>query len=831
MSAPHLRDGHAEPLGATNRSASPERLGKLPALPAKVTASNKSGDIRPQPLTKPQTPGPIEQNASAHRSKRSESSSSASSTKSATSLSKEAIKKVDKVASHQPHNTNNASYRHVPINASDESIEQDHKPPQSDSGSVNPSQSKAQTRENVATSEDPFADNAAIEPSPIPAAHPAVPPIMAVHKAVSNLNPAASRPLSRTGSTATISSTRSSVSQLTSADVAGTALNYNQMAVKVVVRVRNVYTYQNQNQNASRPGTGTSSIDSKTPSVDDPQKVCINLSSPELSNKLEIVDPKGEKGGRSFNFDSVFGMETNQETVYEVAVHPLIQKCLEGYNGCVFAYGQTASGKTHTMAGPGQRMYDSLNENVTSLHADTGLISRVVHQLNNHVKQHRGKLDEASGNCIDFVIKVSYLEIYNETLIDLLVDKDKQESLKIRMEPGSTSGKDLYVQNLSERYISNLQDYRRILEVGAKNRTTGETNMNEASSRSHSILTITVDQYLVEQKKPSTLARTESAGSLHPEVAGPSEHSPEVLAKIGMGRRRSKIHLIDLAGSERADSTGATGARLREGAQINQSLSALGNVISALTSPAHGGAHIPYRDSKLTYLLSDSLGGNALTLMITCCSPTGRNYQESVSTLRFAERVKKVQNKATVNMDKNLIRIAELEAEILRLNQLLALCTCHGVGGIMAKVKGNEEDMTDDDLPLPEEVGQRECPECARRKKDLAELNSTAIIQPILTATSPTANPSSRTGSTKPNGPSTTMGKDHGKSPVHKTPQKATDRKSHHFSATSPAQKTSPSWWSSMMLKMKNTCGCGVKQYRKIGVEEDEGPILSTHRG
>ncbi|KAJ3239412.1 Kinesin-like protein kif21b [Chytriomyces hyalinus] len=826
MSATHLRDGSTEPLSATNRSASPERLGKLPALPAKVTASNKSGDIRPQPLTKPQTPGPIEQNASTHRSKRS-GSSSASSAKSTASLSKEAVKKVDKAASQQPHSTNNASYRHVPINASDESIEDGRKRSQSDSGSVNSSRSKAQ----AAPSEDPFDDNAAIEIPPVPSAQPSVPPLMAVHKAVSNLNPAASRPLSRTGSTATISSTKSSFSQLTSADIAGTSLNYNQMAVKVVVRVRNVYAYQNQNQNASRPGTGTSSIDSKNSSIDDPQKVCINLSSPALSNKVEIVDPKGEKGGRSFNFDTVFGMETNQETVYEVAVHPLIQKCLEGYNGCVFAYGQTASGKTHTMAGPGQRMYDSLNENATSLHADTGLISRVVHQLNSHVKQHRGKLDEASGNCIDFVIKVSYLEIYNETLIDLLVDKDKQESLKIRMEPGSTSGKDLYVQNLSERYISNLQDYRRILEVGAINRTTGETNMNEASSRSHSILTITVDQYLVEQKKPSALVRTESAGSLHPEVAGPSEHSPEVLAKIGMGRRRSKIHLIDLAGSERADSTGATGARLREGAQINQSLSALGNVISALTSPAHGAAHVPYRDSKLTYLLSDSLGGNALTLMITCCSPTARNYQESVSTLRFAERVKKVQNKATVNMDKNLIRIAELEAEILRLTQLLALCTCHGVGAIITRVKGNGEDVTDDDLPLPEDGIQKECPECVRRKKDLTELATTAIIQPTLNATSPTANSSSRTGSTKPDGPSGAVGKEHGKSSATKHGQKASDSKSNHFNSNTPAQKTTASWWSSMMRKMKNTCGCGVKQYRKIGVDDEESAILSTHRG
>ncbi|KAI8607398.1 kinesin motor domain-containing protein, partial [Chytriomyces sp. MP71] len=328
------------------------------------------------------------------------------------------------------------------------------------------------------------------------------------------------------------------------------------------------------------------------------------------------------KERKGYNFDTVFGTEAGQRDVYETAVGPLIEKCLEGYNGCVFAYGQTASGKTYTMAGPSAGLVHESLRDGASLHQDIGIISRVVHQLNAYVKAHRGRVDEASGNCVDFVVKVSYLEIYNETLVDLLVDKDKQESLKIRMEPDSTSGKDLYVQNLSERTITTLTDYRRILETGARNRTTGETNMNEASSRSHAILTITLDQYLI-------------------------------LAQIGTARKRSKIHLIDLAGSERADATGATGMRLREGAQINQSLSALGNVIAALTATPGGaaGRHVPYRDSKLTYLLSDSLGGNALTLMITCCSPMARNYAESLSTMRFAERVKKVQNKAVVNMD------------------------------------------------------------------------------------------------------------------------------------------------------------------------------------
>ncbi|KAJ3295970.1 hypothetical protein HDU79_007762 [Rhizoclosmatium sp. JEL0117] len=448
-------------------------------------------------------------------------------------------------------------------------------------------------------------------------------------------------------------------------------LSYDQQAVRVVVRVRNT--------NSSAPA----SIKQSTPDAE-AVTTCLKMT----GNKIDILDPKGEKENKTFHYDTVFGMETQQEDVYGVCVEPLIKKCLDGYNGCIFAYGQTASGKTHTMqGGAASRVAESLSDACTSVSPDIGIIPRVVHQLNNHVRERRGKVDEASGNCFDYVVKVSYLEIYNETLVDLLVDRDKQEDLKIRMEAGTTSGKDLYVQNLSERYMSSLPDYLKVLITGAKHRSVGETNMNAQSSRSHSILTITIDQYLVEPRKPhasggAPMSRSESTASLAPEIVSPDEHSPEVLQKIGQGKKRSKIHLIDLAGSERADSTGATGDRLKEGAQINQSLSALGNVISALTSPSNSSKkHIPYRDSKLTYLLSDSLGGNALTLMITCCSPVSKNYNETMSTLRFAERVKKVVNKAVVNMDPNLLRIAELEAENLALRQQLANCKC-GASGV-----------------------------------------------------------------------------------------------------------------------------------------------------
>ncbi|KAJ3111743.1 hypothetical protein HK100_002589, partial [Physocladia obscura] len=539
--------------------------------------------------------------------------------------------------------------------------------------------------------ENPFAD-----PPNVPMAPKPTPPKPLVHKSVAALNEheqqhsrvpsAQSRHSQKLPPIENASHSRqtSAASSVYSATL--NPLSYDAQAIKVAVRIRDVQSF---NAVTSRPGTPASDhTENGTPPL------CMNLK--PGSNRIDMTDPKESgKGLKSFNYDTVFGMDVTQDLVYSVAVEPLIRKCLQGYNGCIFAYGQTASGKTHTMQGPASHIPESFGAN-TQLHPDIGIISRVVHQISDHVKKIRGTIDEASGNCVDFVVKVSYLEIYNESLIDLLIDKDKQETLKIRMEPDSTTGKDLYVQNLSERYINNLHDYLRILTTGAKNRSVGETNMNEASSRSHAILTITIDQYLVETSRRSRnvasadFGRAESVSSLAPEHMTAEMHSPEELQKIGMGRKRSKIHLIDLAGSERADSTGATGIRLKEGSQINQSLSALGNVISALTSHnSTTSTHIPYRDSKLTYLLSDSLGGNALTLMITCCSPTAKNYSESMSTLRFAERVKKVVNRAIVNMDPYLLRIAELEAEVLRLKRLLDACTCGGGGNIPVSIEGD----------------------------------------------------------------------------------------------------------------------------------------------
>ncbi|TPX64118.1 hypothetical protein SpCBS45565_g06087 [Spizellomyces sp. 'palustris'] len=381
----------------------------------------------------------------------------------------------------------------------------------------------------------------------------------------------------------------------------------------------------------------------------DPTTTCItynlNTSALTIAWPSDAGPPRGQSpaGGASktapkeFNFDSVLGYEEGQSSVYEKVVEPLIRKCLEGYNGCVFCYGQTASGKTYTMEGP--KRGASMEIPTDASDKDTGIIVRVASQITKHIAEAKTKKPE-----LEYFVKASYLEIYQEALTDLLVGRDEQGELRIRQDPESTTGRELYISGITERSLSTIQDYVKVLQIGGRHRTT--------SSRSHAVLTFTIE----ERRKPSE---------------GMSAEEAEMLAKHG--RKRSKIHLIDLAGSERANATGATGDRLKEGSAINQSLSSLGNVINALTT---GARHVPYRDSKLTYLLSDSLGGNSLTLMITCVTPTLANHDESLSTLRFAERVKKVRNVAKVNVDATMMRIMQMEAEIRELREILSKCTC-----------------------------------------------------------------------------------------------------------------------------------------------------------
>ncbi|EGF77370.1 hypothetical protein BATDEDRAFT_4048, partial [Batrachochytrium dendrobatidis JAM81] len=304
------------------------------------------------------------------------------------------------------------------------------------------------------------------------------------------------------------------------------------------------------------------------------------------------------KSPKEFHFDKVFSATASQSQIYERMIRPIIDQCLDGYNGCIFVYGQTASGKTYTMQGPSAST--GFEESV-STSDNRGIILRVADQIIECIRKSKASTT--------YSVTASYLEIYQEQLKDLLCPADQQDSK-------SATGKELYVEGLTERQLSTPLDYLKMIELGIKHRTVAETNMNKVSSRSHSVLTLII------------------------------EHADNV-NQIGV-KKRSKIHLIDLAGSERVDSTGATGTRLKEGASINQSLSSLGNVINALSTHAK---HVPYRDSKLTYLLSDSLGGNSLTAMIACISPCAASYDETVGTLRFAERAKKVTNQVRVNVD------------------------------------------------------------------------------------------------------------------------------------------------------------------------------------
>ncbi|XP_062243343.1 kinesin-like protein KIF16B isoform X1 [Platichthys flesus] len=314
----------------------------------------------------------------------------------------------------------------------------------------------------------------------------------------------------------------------------------------------------------------------------------------------------------------------SQEKVFTDLGSDVLKAAFEGYNACVFAYGQTGSGKSYTMMGnPG----------------DAGLIPRICEGLFSRV------LAATRWDVASFRTEVSYLEIYNERVRDLLRRKSTVTfNLRVREHPKDGP----YVEDLSKHLVQNYSDVEELMEAGNIHRTTASTGMNDVSSRSHAIFTINFTQAKFDAEMPSETV--------------------------------SKIHLVDLAGSERADATGATGVRLKEGGNINKSLVTLGNVISALADMAQDGLNtnlkkksvfVPYRDSVLTWLLKDSLGGNSKTFMIATVSPADVNYGETLSTLRYANRAKNIINKPTVNEDCNVRLIRELRAEIARLKALL----------------------------------------------------------------------------------------------------------------------------------------------------------------
>ncbi|XP_050723713.1 kinesin-like protein unc-104 isoform X8 [Eriocheir sinensis] len=356
----------------------------------------------------------------------------------------------------------------------------------------------------------------------------------------------------------------------------------------------------------------------------------------EMGGKTTIITnpkaPPGSKdGSKSFNFDYSYWSHdvtdptfASQQDVFRDIGEEMLQHAFDGYNVCIFAYGQTGAGKSYTMMGKQEE-------------GQEGIIPLICKDMFNRIA-------DSTDDELQYSVEVSYMEIYCERVRDLLNPK-KHNNLRVREHPLLGP----YVEDLAKLAVTTYEDIQNLIDEGNKARTVAATNMNETSSRSHAVFTIV----LTQQRDDSTTKLTTE--------------------------RVSKISLVDLAGSERADSTGAKGTRLKEGANINKSLTTLGKVISGLaevaskpnTNKKRKGEFIPYRDSVLTWLLRENLGGNSKTAMVAAISPADINYDETLSTLRYADRAKQIRCNAVVNEDANAKLIRELKEEIQRLRELL----------------------------------------------------------------------------------------------------------------------------------------------------------------
>ena len=368
------------------------------------------------------------------------------------------------------------------------------------------------------------------------------------------------------------------------------------------------------------------------------------------------TDAKGrggaaDHGAKTFAFDKSYwsfnrddSHFAGQENLFTDLGIPLLDNAFQGYNNCIFAYGQTGSGKSYSMMGYGQeygvipKICQTMFERIDRIHLDPNL------------------------KC---TVEVSYLEIYNERVRDLLNPATKG-NLKVREHPSTGP----YVEDLAKLVVRTFKEIENLMDEGNKARTVAATNMNETSSRSHAVFTLTLTQ---KRHDVETNMDTEKV---------------------------AKISLVDLAGSERANSTGATGARLKEGAEINRSLSTLGRVIASLADLSSGkktkSSIVPYRDSTLTWLLKDSLGGNSQTAMIAAISPADINFEETLSTLRYADSAKRIKNHAVVNEDPNARMIRELKEELTQLRAKLS-------GGGALLPGGQSEEQYDPNTPLDQQ--------------------------------------------------------------------------------------------------------------------------------
>ncbi|XP_066565241.1 kinesin-like protein KIF1A isoform X7 [Amia ocellicauda] len=352
-------------------------------------------------------------------------------------------------------------------------------------------------------------------------------------------------------------------------------------------------------------------------------------------NTTTIINPKQPKENKSFNFDYSYWSHTSPEDinyasqvqVYRDIGEEMLHHAFEGYNVCIFAYGQTGAGKSYTMMGKQEK--DQM-----------GIIPLLCEDLFSRIN------DSNNDNGMSYSVEVSYMEIYCERVRDLLNPKNKG-NLRVREHPLMGP----YVEDLSKLAVTSYNDIQDLMDSGNKARTVAATNMNETSSRSHAVFNIIFTQKRRDADTDNTSEKV------------------------------SKISLVDLAGSERADSTGAKGTRLKEGANINKSLTTLGKVISALAEVDSGPnknkkkkkveSFIPYRDSVLTWLLRENLGGNSRTAMVAALSPADINYDETLSTLRYADRAKQIRCNAVINEDPNNRLVRELKEEVSRLKDLL----------------------------------------------------------------------------------------------------------------------------------------------------------------
>ena len=349
-------------------------------------------------------------------------------------------------------------------------------------------------------------------------------------------------------------------------------------------------------------------------------KLCVEVDT--ANNTVAVISSKNE--AKTFPFDYVYPMDTTQREVYDQVAFPIVDSIFQGYNGTVFAYGQTGCGKTYTMMG----IVDDPDKK--------GIIPNAFSHIFGYIK--------TEGESKRFLVRCSFVEIYNEEVRDLLGDKNKK--LDIREDPK----KGTFVKDLTYINIKDNDDIEKCLNQGNKNRHVGQTSMNDQSSRSHSLFTVYLE---IEEKENGRI-------------------------------KSGKLNLVDLAGSERVGKTNATGQTFDEGKKINLSLTALGSVIDALSQNRK---HIPYKDSKLTRLLADSLGGNTKTVMFANISPASYNYDETLGTLRYASRAKLIKNAPKVNEDPKDTLLKQYEEEIKALKEKLA----NGGGGMPIEITEEEE--------------------------------------------------------------------------------------------------------------------------------------------